>query len=320
VSRERALPALALLLALAPGPAAAYSDIVFFGDSLSDTGNACAGLLVVEGYEPGRCSNGAVWTEVLADALGFEAEPSSQGGFNFANGGDTSAELDLQIALYDLRTFGEADPDALHVIWLGGNDVLATPGTPGAMAGAAARIREGIEDLFDLGARHFLVANLPDVGRAFGHFGFPEGSGAAFTPGERDLITALGLEFNAELDAALATLALPGVSIRRLDVFTFVESIFADPGAFAISPAALDSTSDDTVFGIPCLQDAGCAADPQGPVADGFFLFDALHPTRAVHQRLGQRAAQRVPEPVGALGAAAALLAAGALARARGAL
>jgi phospholipase/lecithinase/hemolysin len=165
----------------------------------------------------------------------------------------------------------------------------------------------GIERLRSLGARHFLVANLPDVGRAFGSFSFPQGSAPAFTPEERDLVTALSLEFNAALAAGLPSVG--GVDVALLDVHGLLEEAVADPAALGFSPAAIDTTSDDTAFGLPCLEDAACAADPQGPGADAFVLFDSIHPTRALHALIAGRAAVLLlpePGPV-ALGAVALL-------------
>lgn len=290
--------ALAAALSLAPEAASAsFSDVFFFGDSLSDTGNVCV-VLQIAGYAPGRCSNGPVWSDGVAAALGFEARPSSQSGNNFANGGDTTADLDLQITefrLLQVDFLGNADPDALYVIWLGGNDVLAMPSHPQAMADAVNNILAGIERLQSFGAFHFLVAGLPDVGRVYGSFSFPQGSGLVFTPAERDRVTVLSVEFNGLLAAELDLLS--GGNVFRLDVFRLLEDVIADPPAFGFAPGAIDTTSDDTAFGVPCLSDAACLADPQGPVADTFVLFDSIHPTAALHALIAERAAILLPEP-----------------------
>ncbi len=272
----------------------AFSDVYFFGDSLSDTGNTCA-LLFAGGYAPGRCSNGEVWSDALAASLGFTAQASISGGNNFADGGDTTADLDNQITLLAIREFNQADPDALYVIWLGGNNVLDLPAAAGAMQTAVDELVAGLQRLRGLGARTFLVPNLPDIGRAFGTFAFPTGVGAAFTPAERDLANHLSTTFNALLAPALA--AQSGVTIFQLDIFGLVEELFADPVAFGLLPAAIDRASDDTDFGIPCLNDFTCANAPQSAVADGFFLFDAVHPTTAMHAIIAERATELVPEP-----------------------
>jgi outer membrane lipase/esterase len=308
-----ALILLGVLAVSRPGAAQEFSDVFFFGDSLTDTGIFCTGLLFAEqGYAPGRCSNGDLWADVLAESLGVNLDAGEE---NFAKGGDTTSDLDDQIDVFELSIlFQDADPDALYVIWLGSNDVLNMPSSPTAMEDAVARVIDGIEELEGLGAEHFLVLNLPDVGRAWGHFNFefPEVGGEIFTPLERDAVTTLSSQFNVLLDQALATLT--GVTVRRLDVHAIVEEAFADPAAFGFSPSTIDTTTDDTAFSIPCLEDTSCANDPQGAIADQFILFDALHPTTAAHALIGARAVQLVPEP-GALAAQAlGLLVAAALA------
>src|SRR3990172_5077900 len=181
----KAALAAALLLGVArPGAAQEFSDAFFFGDSLTDTGIFCAGLGAVtgQGYAPGRCSNGDVWADVLAEALGVNLDAGEE---NFAKGGDTTSDLDDQITAFEISLFfQDSDPDALYVVWLGSNDVLPMPTSPMAMQSAVNRVVNGIERLADLGAEHFLVPNIVDVGRAWGHFDFdfPNVKGAIFTP------------------------------------------------------------------------------------------------------------------------------------------
>ncbi|MGH0029423.1 MAG: SGNH/GDSL hydrolase family protein [Myxococcota bacterium] len=306
--------ALAVLLVAWPATAQDFTDLFVFGDSLSDTGNGCT-VLAIAGYKPGRCSNGDVWSEQLADLLGLEAKASLQGGTNFAFGGDETQDLDLQISAFAFSVFFDADPDALYVIWLGGNDILGIPGSPTATQDAVDNIIDGIRDLQDLGAEHFLVLNLPDIGRAYGDFTLPAGSGSMFTPAERDAVTALSLDFNTRLATALA--AEPITTLYELDIEALVEEMFADPADFGFVPAAIDTVSDDTDFGIPCLVDVPCALDPQGPTADGFFLFDAIHPTTSAHAIIADRAYVLLPEPGVGSGLAAGLVGLATLARRR---
>lgn len=284
-----------LLASAAPATAQTFSDVYVFGDSLSDTGNGCL-VLAIAGYKPGRCSNGDVWSERFAESLGHEAKASVQGGTNFAFGGDEASDLAAKITAFEISMFpSDADPNALYVIWLGGNDVLGIPSSPTAMQEAVDDIIDGVNALQSLGAEHFLIPNLPDIGRAYGEFSLPAGSGAVFTPAERDAVTALSLDFNTRLAAALAAETI--TTLFELDIEALVEELFANPSLFGLSPAAIDEMSDDTNFGVPCLFDAGCTADPQGAIADGFFLFDAIHPTTAMHAVIADRAALLVPEP-----------------------
>ncbi|MEM7411453.1 MAG: SGNH/GDSL hydrolase family protein [Myxococcota bacterium] len=294
---------------------AQFSDVYVFGDSLSDTGNGCT-VLAIAGYAPGRCSNGDVWSEQFAEMIGNDAEASILGGTNFAFGGDETEDLSIQIFAFALtQLFGQADPNALYVIWLGGNDILGIPSSPTATQDAVDNIIDGIQDLIGMGAQHFLIVNLPDIGRAYGDFELPAGSGSVFTPTERDAVSALSLDFNARLATALAAEPIP--TLYTLDIGGLVEEIFANPSAFGLAPEGIDTTSDDTDFAIPCLIDVPCSLDPQGPVSDGFFLFDAIHPTTVAHEVIAIRAAVAVPEPVRWATVASGALVVGLLARRR---
>ncbi|EXI74801.1 MAG TPA: SGNH/GDSL hydrolase family protein [Candidatus Accumulibacter phosphatis] len=163
---------------LGSAQASMYSDLVFFGDSLSDTGNV---LSLTTAFSPppfpsfpaapGRFSNGPVWTEHLAQGLGLagNAAPSNllfagapgvipigaQGGQNFSFGGartglDGSAGpttgLSGQLIAWNGSVFNPAtgltraaDPGALYVVLAGANDLRdARTANPGATAGDAA--------------------------------------------------------------------------------------------------------------------------------------------------------------------------------------
>src|SRR5690349_25159216 len=72
-----------------------YSEMVVFGDSLSDTGNVHAAS-TAQGLIPdppppyfnGRLSNGPIWVDRLAERLGIASpSPSLTGGTNYAYAG-----------------------------------------------------------------------------------------------------------------------------------------------------------------------------------------------------------------------------------------
>ena len=69
---------------------AAYSQLISFGDSLSDRGNvflATSGASPAAPYDNGQFSNGDVWTARVASALGVTSAASLSGGTNYAYGG-----------------------------------------------------------------------------------------------------------------------------------------------------------------------------------------------------------------------------------------
>lgn len=131
-------------------------DIVVFGDSLSDTGNN------------GRYSNGALWLEVLAEKLNLALPQSSNyGGRNFAYSGAMSGSEDStdtvnvgnQIKAYLDLNGGKADPGALYIIWVGGNDFLDKRSPFDLLE----NVTNHIEVLVSAGATKFFVPNLPSL-------------------------------------------------------------------------------------------------------------------------------------------------------------
>lgn len=145
-----------------PGPVAAlaYSEIVSFGDSLTDNGPA-------DGYGLRVSSNGRVWVDYLAERMGAAlldmAYTSAQTDYHPVT---DSAKWGFcwQIEEY-LRTKGAASFDTLYAIWIGGNDLLMRKGTPERkIATAIANILASIDRLIDAGAENILVMNMPDLG------------------------------------------------------------------------------------------------------------------------------------------------------------
>ena len=277
------------------GVRAAPSQIVVFGDSLSDTGNvfaASGGVTPVPEYFNGRFSNGPNWVERLAGAFGLPVVPSALGGTNNAFGGATTGgsggsvpSLLDQFAGYS-AAHASADASALYVVWGGGNDMrdaLLAPATiPTAITAAVANLQSILTGLNAKGAQRFLVPNLPNLGL------IPEVSalGAAAVAGA----TSTSAGFNASLAAMLAGLAADPTftgEIVPLDVFGILNNIVANPAAFGLTNVVDQCYSLDpqTTGGTIC-------ASP-----DNYLFWDGIHPTARGHFILGNFAIQAVPEP-----------------------
>jgi phospholipase/lecithinase/hemolysin len=111
-----------------------YSNLIVFGDSLSDMGNTCSDdaekrSLFCSLSTNQRFTNGGVWVEHIANTLNLELLPSRLDGYNFAYSGAKTgwgAEdlpgLDRQVYHYLQRVQYKADAEALYVIWIGAND------------------------------------------------------------------------------------------------------------------------------------------------------------------------------------------------------
>jgi phospholipase/lecithinase/hemolysin len=243
----------------------AFDQIVVFGDSLSDNGNA------------GRSSNGPVWVEHLAERLGLTLKPSRMGGTNFAVGG---ARLDPRSGHTSLRAQASAylrAPRAggrsLHIVYGGGNDLLAAVGDPRAQAiieAVVASLRSIVADLARQGATDILVPNLPAIGM----------TPVVRSQGGQAVAAAnqLAGRFNAALDRALSGLAgSTGVRLHRLDVWQLAERVQADPAAAGFVDIAN-----------PCSQRRSC---------EGYLFWDDVHPTTQAHRRLADAAAQVLDAP-----------------------
>jgi outer membrane lipase/esterase len=286
------LTALIMLAGLAGQAAQAgpmISAVYFFGDSMTDSGNAgnlppaivlpdgtvvpvpsSTGPNLSLGYYAtpfpgvatgalGRFSNGPVWPEYFAGSLGLGATAAVAGGTNFAVGGAVTSQLALEIAAFQ-SFVPTVDPNALFSVLMGANDIIdITRGDLVEPIGDAVNnVLGGVLALKTLGAQNFLVPTLPDIGLF-----------TQFTPAEAATATALTLQFNTLLLGGLTALGLDAITP---DLFTFTNELLANPSAFGL-------TNIDT----PCLLDPVCQADPQGPIADQFLFFDDRHATTAVH-------------------------------------
>lgn len=208
-----------------------------------------------------------------------------------------------------------ADPDALYIIAAGGNDLRdarsANPGaTPAddaarqaAAEAAAASIVNVAKLLAQAGARHFLVSNVPDLGRT------PE----AVADGVVFASTDVTNRFNDALEAQLSGfdaefLGLTGIDldIRSLDFAGLADDVNGSPGAYGITnlTAPCINPVAPTFYFVPGSNDA------DGDCPSSAFS-DDLHPSARVHEIFAREAAAVVPVPATWALAVVALLALG---------
>jgi outer membrane lipase/esterase len=283
----------ALVVSLVSAQASAYSALYVFGDSLSDTGNinVVTGGVPLPPYATGRFSNGPVWVETFASNLGLTAVNSLSGGTNYAFGGaptgapftSSSPSLTDQVNGQYLPSHGGvADPNALYVVWGGGNDVRS--GSPTVLTASVPNIVNIITALAAAGATNFLVPNLPNIGLT------PEAQagGAAVVAGA----TFLSVNFNSQLIAATAGLRSSlGVTIFDVDVFSFLNNTIANAGSLGIT-----NTTGRCYIGPTGVGGSGTVcANP-----NEYVFWDGIHPTAAAHALLGNYASSAVPVPAAA--------------------
>lgn len=263
---------------------AAFSQVVSFGDSLSDTGNILTfsgGAFPGAPNLPGRFSNGTTWNENLATDLGLSAPTASNvGGSNYAWGGarvtvgtglGNVPSATEQIGQYLLGTGGVADPNALYTFLIGGNDINGLGGDPGdgsfyglvdlnndAIAAAGL-----VDQLLAAGAQNVLVLNVPDLG------------GAPVADGNEANATAATQAFNAAFQAALT----PSPFVALVDAFAVSQATVA--GAPGNGFTNVDDACWNGVYGAGSV----VCANP-----NEYLFWDAIHPTAAGHETIGDAA------------------------------
>lgn len=281
-----------LVPTLASAGGNAFSDVVFFGDSLSDTGNTQAlyaqfGFAVPDPSQPyagGRFSNGPIWTEYLAYGLGQAGDSRSYllGGNNYAYGGArTGAGANpIPDVLFQTQTLwgsthAAADPNALYVLVAGGNDMRDARSTaPGSSSletsfrqlsadAAIANLKGSLGVLAQRGAHHVLISTLPDLGAT------PE----AFALGVTAASTDATNRFNALLPSLMGYGTTLGLDMTLMDMAGVAAAIRYDTlanggGVYGFTNALY-----------PCAGFTGS----DGSACSTSLFSDALHPSSTAH-------------------------------------
>lgn len=295
----RTVLAAALAFAALPAFAQTYSQTVFIGDSLTDSGFFRP--LLPANVRPlvGQFTTnpGWVWSQYVADYYGTGAAPNGNGqnGTNYAAGGarvgvDTSGALGpipsmvTQTTRYLAANGGRADPNALYTVWGGANDLFAVAANPSqaqVIIGGAVTAQAGIvATLKNAGARYIVVPTIPDIGltpssRAGGPAGMAQG-------------TALATTYNNALFGALNS---AGLRVIPVDTFHFLQEAVANPGLYGFrnvtSPACNVPSS------VTCSFTNLVSAD----AASTYLFADGVHPTTAAHQILSELAISALEGP-----------------------
>ncbi|WP_332673767.1 SGNH/GDSL hydrolase family protein [Aromatoleum sp.] len=307
------LAGIAFLLATvsASVTAAPFSNVYFFGDSLSDTGNDFILSSTLHASDPafpivpapagyndsGRFSNGPVYSEQLAGRLGFDLRPSLLGGTNYAYGGARSGSVivpgSLSFAQQVEQYVGAAaagEPGALYVLFIGSNDVedILAGAPPGqTIASAVGRIGTAIETLAADGAAHFLIPNVPDLGLV------PGTTGDGAVP-RAPLASAASAAFNDALAALLDSFAT--LDITAFDTFALMNDAVANPPRYGLTDVQHRCQRESGIGPDGQVQYEVLCSDEEAATR---LFWDGFHPTTAGHRALADAlfAALEVPEP-----------------------
>lgn len=262
-----------------------YSQIFSFGDSMSDTGNLYAAMRGNGARTPlptgpnyqGRFSNGPVVLEAMANALNLPL-------VNYAFAGARSGYNNL-VPVYGMQkgmlqqiqdlldnqpsTTARLDANGLYVLWTGPDDYYADGNVfnPAITAAIIDDIRTGMTRLYQRGARHFFVPQMPDL---------------SITPSAHIHNAAL-TNYNvnakarsAEMAAALSKMlagfakAYPQATVHTFNTFTYSQTRVSQAASEGID--VMKACYDPKFMGIP------------GPVCDDpdkHLFWDGNHPTAA---------------------------------------
>jgi phospholipase/lecithinase/hemolysin len=283
-----ALITAALFSAASSASAATYTSLFVFGDSLSDPGNAFAISSGVFPPTPSkRFTDGPTAAEQFATSIGVSAIGNyvSAGGTNYAVGGGRSGTGNFnflanspagintiaglgptgvsdQVARFASQARSFTSATTLFTLNGGANDfftlVTLNPTATGAMVfstaqQAAQNIAANVSTLYGLGATHFLIPNLADIGKTPAFAGNAAAAGAA---------TFYSQTYDAALAAALNNLQATktGIDIVQFNSYALVESVLAAPTTYGIT----------NTTGQCATLATGCA---------GYLFWDSVHPT-----------------------------------------
>ena len=295
-----------------------FSQVIVFGDSLSDTGNFADTTQNDYGFRyPGNVFNYAdgrftddantspaaakyqgVWLEQLARLyLGLApATASLEGGTDYAFGDAETLDGERTVAIgsnasIQIDNMGQqvtnylnahaTDPAALYIVWGGANDLFADNSAANVTA-TAQRETALVRRLAEAGARTILVPNLPPLGQT------PAYSGNASQAAALDQASAsFRDQLAADLQALTTTLAGENltITIYPLDLYALFNNLGAS-GA-AVSYGFTNVTS---------------SAQGGNVVADNYLFWDGIHPTTAGHYQIAAQAYTLLSDvPVAAL-------------------
>ena len=174
-----------------------------------------------------------------------------------------------------------ADPNALYVILIGGNDIRDAIVTyqSDASGGASAQIikaaltsvADNIQTLAVAGAHHFLIGNAPNL--ALVPAILEQGMLAQY------LAQLLSGEYNAGLDMTVNKLSDAfSLDVAKLDIQALLQSLIDHPQQLGLTDVKDSCITPDVIVHAVCR-------DP-----DDYLFWDGIHPTHTVHEFIGQQA------------------------------
>lgn len=296
-----------ILITLVTLPAATwadntYSNVFIFGDSLSDTGNyaSIAGKFPNPPYYKNRISNGLIAVDILAKSLNLTAKPSlhlvgASSGTNYAvygarSSGVKAIDLPAQINAFLSNQNGTAPENALYVVFIGSNDVLAASNiTDKILANQTidtAVMEQGvqIQTLIDAGAKYLLVINVVDISviPAINQF-------ITQNPQRVKQAKNLSKRYNTKLKRVLKEIEHSNknkIELLRFNLYEVFKNLLNDA-----QEAGFTNTTEACFSSLTLKFNPGCEFGANFP---NYIFFDEFHPTARVHKIIGELISEEV--------------------------
>ena len=266
------------------------NQLVVFGDSLSDNGNAyiLTGYPKPPLYAVGEYTDGpttipattgpfGLWEEQFAGKTGLpQPVPFLAGGNNYAvasaeTGSNGLFDVTDQLNYFKAAHVTGAPANALYTMWAGANDIFdgKNPIT------AADNLYANIQTLHGEGAKYFLWLNLPPLGDT--PFGYSHHL--------VNTLNGLSNAFNTEWSVDLAKLQKQGIMVVGVNIDILFNQIAADPSA----------------YGFTDIKDSAQGLSNVNP--NDYLFWDDVHPTTAADALVADLALRdfvATPEPLSA--------------------
>ncbi len=272
------------------------TNIVVFGDSLSDNGNLYKFMQYKippsPPYYQGHFSNGPIWIEYLLDS--YFPENGSAHLLNYAFGGaavsherdENSFTLKREIDLYLSGNQQKADSTSLFIVWIGSNNYMSvSEDAETTLLQVNNELTQDLTHLGDAGAKHILVLTIPDLGM----------TPWARSSGLQDTMSYFTQRHNELLARSITQLKVsrPDVDWLYFDVTDVLNDLFSTPAKYGFSNITdtcydlpREKSSSDTFLSM--IAKAGATTETDN--CSGYLFFDFLHPTEAVHRIVAMRA------------------------------
>ncbi|MCH2637273.1 MAG: SGNH/GDSL hydrolase family protein [Candidatus Thalassarchaeum sp.] len=268
-----------------------YTDMLVFGDSLSDSGNTYSAFGTPESppYWQGRYAEGKNWVDFTDDWLGISniAARGGASGNNRAFGGAATGNgmtywvienIGKQVDDWD-QNHNLASGDAV-AIWGGGNDLI-NYGETNAQT-LVNNLEEHAEQLISAGGQEFIFFELPPLEKT------PSASGDSAQ--DRQALGQRVADFNSGMHTMAANLASTyGVVTHMIPIWVGFEMLYYSGEHFGIT----------NVTHAACEHD-GATCDSNAPIApnvEEYIFFDNLHPTTTTHRAVSLFVQQSIGIP-----------------------